>query len=91
MNYLIIERYILYNVRVNRDIFSLVFQIMWHAKTVNIVNSLDQLIWAYNVITFELIRDIDFFDENILIMTFFKNLEMKKDTWHRIYTRKLTS
>jgi hypothetical protein len=91
LNYLIIERYILNDVRVNRDISSFVFQIMRHAKVANIANLHDQLTWAYNVITFELIKNIDFSDENISIMTFLKNLKTKKNIWHRIYIRKSTS
>jgi hypothetical protein len=91
LNYLIIERYILNDVRVNRDIFSFVFQIMRHVKIANITDLHEQLTWAYNAITSELIKDIDSFDENISIMTFLKNLETKKNTWHWIYSRKLNS
>ncbi len=91
LNYLIIERYTLNDVRANRNISSFVFQIMRHAKVANIANLHDQLTWAYNVIASELIKDIDSFDENTSIMTFLKNLKTKKDIWHRIYSRKFNS
>jgi hypothetical protein len=91
LNYLIIERYTLNDVRKNRNISNFVFQIMRHAKAANIANLHDQLTWAYNVIASELIKDIDLFDENISIMTFLKNLKTKKDIWHRIYSRKFNS
>jgi hypothetical protein len=91
LNYLIIERYILNNVRANRNISSFVFQIMRHAKVVNIADLHDQLIWIYNAIVSKLIKNINFFDENISIMTFLKNLETKKNIWHRIYIRKSIS
>jgi hypothetical protein len=91
LNYLIIERYILNDVRANRDIFNFVFQIMRHVKIANITDLHEQLTWTYNVIAFELFKNIDSFDENISIMTFLKNLKTKKNTWHRIYTRKSTS
>jgi hypothetical protein len=91
LNYLIIERYILNDVRANRNISSFVFQIMRQAKVANIANLHDQLTWTYNVITSELIKNIDFSDENISIMTFLKNLKTKKNIWHRIYIRKSTS
>jgi hypothetical protein len=90
-NYLIIERYILNDVRVNKNISSFVFQIMKHAKVVNIIDLHDQLIWIYNAIVFKLIKNINFLDENISIMTFLKNLETKKNIWHRIYIRKSIS
>jgi hypothetical protein len=90
LNYLIIERYTLNDVRTNRDISSFVFRIMRHAKTANIANLHDQLTWAYNVIASELVKNIDFSDENISTMIFLENLETKKDIWHRIYTRKST-
>jgi hypothetical protein len=61
---------------------------MRHAKAANIIDLHDQLTWAYNVIAFELIKNIDFSDESISIMTFLKNLEIKKNIWHRIYIRK---
>jgi hypothetical protein len=88
LNYLTIERYILDDVRVNRNISSFVFQMMRHAKIVNIVDLHDQLIWIYNAIVSKLIKDINSFDENITIMIFLKNLETKKNIWHRIYNRK---
>jgi hypothetical protein len=91
LNYLIIERYTLNDVRANRNISSFVFQIMRHAKAANIANFHDQSTWAYNVIAPELIKDIDFSDENISIMTFLKNLKTKKNIWYRIYIRKSTS
>jgi hypothetical protein len=91
LNYLIIERYTLNDVRANRDISSFVFQIMRHAKVVNIADLHDQLTWVYNAIVSKLIKDINSFDENISIMMFLKNLEIKKNIWHRIYTRKSTS
>jgi hypothetical protein len=91
LNYLITERYTLENVKTNRNIFSFVFQIMRHAKIANIADLHEQFTWAYNAITSELVKNIDSFDENISIMTFLKNLETKKDIWHRIYSRKLTS
>ncbi len=71
--------------------WSFVFQIMRHAKIANIVDLHDQLIWVYNAIVSKLIKNINSFDENISIMTFLKNLETKKNIWHRIYTRKSIS
>jgi hypothetical protein len=91
LNYLTIERYILNDVRANRNISSFVFQIMRHAKVVNIADLHDQFIWVYNAIVSKLIKDINLLDENISIMTFLKNLKTKKNIWHRIYTRKSTS
>jgi hypothetical protein len=91
LNYLTTERYILNDVRANRDISSFVFQVMRHVKAANIADLHDQLIWAYNAIVSELTKDIDSFDENISIMTFLKNLKTKKNIWHRIYIRKSTS
>jgi hypothetical protein len=64
---------------------------MRHAKIANIVDLHDQLIWVYNAIVSKLIKNINSFDENISIMTFLKNLETKKNIWHRIYTRKSIS
>ncbi len=91
LNYLTTERYTFDDVRANRDIFSFVFQIMRHVKTINIVDLHEQLTWAYNAIASKLARDIDFSDENTTTMTFLKNLKIKKNTWHRIYSRKLNS
>ncbi len=91
LNYLITEKYILNDVRANKNISSFVFQIMRHAKIVNIVDLHEQLIWVYNVIVSELTRDIDLSDENITTMIFLKNLETKKNIWHRIYSRKSIS
>jgi hypothetical protein len=88
LNYLIIERYILNDVRANRNISSFIFQMMRHAKTVNIADLHDQSIWVYNAIVSKLTKDINSFDENISIMTFLKNLEIKKNIWQRIYNRK---
>jgi hypothetical protein len=89
LNYLITERYILDDVRVNKNISSFVFQIMRHTKVVNIVDLHDQLIWVYNAIVSKLARNINSFDENTSTMIFLKNLEIKKNIWHRIYSRKL--
>jgi hypothetical protein len=89
LNYLITERYTLDDVRANRDISSFVFQIMRHVKTINIIDLHEQLTWTYNVIVSKLTKNIDSFDENIFTMPFLKNLKTKKNTWHRIYRRKL--
>ncbi len=91
LNYLITERYTLDDVQTNKNIFSFVFQIMQHAKIVNIADLHEQLIWVYNVIASKLTKDIDSLDENITTMTFLKYFETKKNIWHRIYNRKLTS
>jgi hypothetical protein len=89
LNYLITEKYILDDVKANRNIPSFVFQIMRHVKTINIIDLHEQLTWTYNVIVSKLIKNIDSFDENIFTMIFLKNLKTKKNTWHRIYNRKL--
>ncbi len=91
LNYLITEKYTLEDVKANRNISSFVFQVMRHAKIANIADLHEQLTWAYNAIASKLAKNIDSFDENISIMTFLKNLETKKNIWHRIYTRKSIS
>ncbi len=77
--------------REQRDIFSFVFQIMKHVKAVNIANLHDQLTWANNVIALELTRDVNSSNENSIIMTFLKQLRIKKNIWYRIYFRKYQS
>jgi hypothetical protein len=62
---------------------------MRHAKAVNIIDLHNQLTWAYNAIISKLVKDIDSLDENTSTMIFLKNLKIKKNTWHRIYNRKL--
>jgi hypothetical protein len=64
---------------------------MRHVKIANIADLHEQFTWAYNAIASKLAKNIDSFDENITIMTFLKNLKIKKNTWHRIYNRKFNS
>jgi hypothetical protein len=90
-NYLTIEENTLDDVQKQRDIFNFVFQIMKHAKAVNIANLHDQLTWIYNVITSKLTRNVNFSNENSIIMIFLKQLKIEKITWYRIYFRKYQS
>ena len=85
---LITKRYILKNVRNQKNIFSFVFQIMKHVKKTNINDLHDQLTWIYNAIAPELVRDVDPFEKNITIINFINKLESKKEIWYRIYSRK---
>ena len=61
---------------------------MKHAKTINIANVHDQLIWTYNVIVFELTKNINFSKKIISVSIFFKQLDYKREIWFRIYIRK---
>ena len=70
-----------------KNMFSFVFFVMKHAKTANIANVHDQLIWIYNAIAFELAKDIDFSKKIISISIFFKQLDNKREIWFRIYFR----
>ena len=71
-----------------KNMFSFVFSVMKHAKTINIANVHDQLIWIYNAIAFELAKNIDFSKKIISISIFFKQLDNKREIWFCIYFRK---
>ena len=82
------ENYSFDDLKNKRNMFSFVFAIMKHAKTANIIEVHDQLIWIYNVIAFELTKDIDFLKKIISISIFFKQFDNKREIWFRIYFRK---
>ena len=84
----ITNRYILNDLRNHKNIFNFVFQIMRHAKKVNINDFHEQLIWVYNAIAFELVRNVNSSKEITFVINFINKLENKKKTWFRIYFRK---
>ena len=71
-----------------KNMSNFVFSVIKHAKTINIADVHDQLIWIYNVIVFELARNIDFSKKIIFVSIFFKQLDNKRKIWFRIYFRK---
>ena len=83
-----IDKYILENVRNKRNIFNFVFSVMRHVKATNISNVHDQLIWIFNAIVSELVRNINSFDERTNVTVFFNQLKNKREIWYRIYSRK---
>ena len=82
------ESYSLDDLRNKRDMSSFVFSVMRHAKAANIADVHGQLTWAYNAIAPELARDIDPPEETTSVSTFLKQLDNKRETWFRIYSRK---
>ena len=82
------ERYSLNDVKNHKNISSFVFSIMKHAKTANISDQYSQLTWTFNAIAPEIRRNIEALKKNISIVSFLKQLENKKNTWHQIYSRK---
>ena len=84
----IIEKYILNDVRAQRNISSFVFQIMKHVKNANINDLHEQLTWTYNVIASKFVRDVNSPNAFITITEFISKLKNKKKIWYRIYFRK---
>ena len=82
------ENYFLDDLRNKKNMFSFVFFIMKHAKTINIANVHNQLIWVYNAIVFELVKNINSSKKIISISIFYKQLDNKREIWFRIYFRK---
>ena len=82
------KKYFLNDVKSHRDISNFVFSIMKHAKTTNISDQYNQLIWIFNIIVSEIRKNIEIFKKTISIVFFLKQLENKKNTWHQIYNRK---
>ena len=82
------KNYFLDDLKNKKNMFSFVFSVIKHAKAVNIANVHDQLTWIYNVIAFELTKNIDFSKKIIFVSIFFKQFDNKREIWFRIYFRK---
>ena len=79
------KNYFLDDLKNKKNMSSFVFSIMKHAKTINITDVHDQLIWVYNAIAFELTKNINSSKKTTFVSTFFKQLDNKREIWFRIY------
>ena len=84
---LVFERYILVDVRSDRESSSYVQQIVSHVMNANFQNTHQQFIWAWKNLDFSLKRDISTSNDITSLTNFLHLIENKKKVWQKLYTR----
>ena len=84
---LIFERYILIDVRSDRESFNYVQQVVNHVMNVNFQNTQQHLTWAWKNLNFDLKRDISTSSKTISLTNFLHMIENKKKIWQELYIR----
>ena len=84
---LVFERYILIDVRSDRESFNYVQQIVSHVMNVNFQNTHQQLTWTWKNLDFNLKRDISTSNDITSLTNFLHLIENKKKVWQKLYTR----
>ena len=85
INFLVIERYIIFDVRSERKLFDYVQQIVSHFKNVNFQNIQQQLTWTWKNLDVDLKRDISTLNVITIFIEFLIAVKNKKKIWQKFY------
>ena len=82
------NKYIVDDVRRQREIFNYVQNVVRHNKKTNIINVFQQLYWVWNHLNFDFQRNVIKFDRHIIVFDFIQHLKNRQLIWKRYYVKK---